>query len=68
MLSPGKPRIQDVPEGVAQKIPAKDKKENENTGNGNRIPIGERIAGSANYQLREETYHLPPVGITFRYT
>jgi hypothetical protein len=51
MLSPGKPRIQDVPEGVSQKIPAKDKKENENTGNSNRIPIGEGIAGSAYYPI-----------------
>jgi hypothetical protein len=51
MLSPGKPRIQDVPEGVSQKIPAKDKKENENTGNGNGIPIGERIAGSTDYPV-----------------
>jgi len=51
LLSPGKPRIQDVPEGITQKVPAKDKKENEDTGDSNRIPISERVTGGAYYPV-----------------
>src|SRR3990170_8878658 len=56
-------RVQDVPEGVPQQVPAQDEEEDDNPREDDRIPVEERVPRHAQNPAAGHVDQLPPVGV-----